>query len=51
MAEYYDNIKDSRPFDICYTIVENYYRGNSSIQLRIRDLRESEEDFLSEGEF
>ena len=51
MASYFDDIKDSRPFDICYTIVENYYRGNSSIQLRIRDLRESEEDFLSEGEF
>ena len=43
MADFYDYIKDGNPFDVCYTIVENYYRGNSSIQLRIRDLRERED--------
>lgn len=43
MAGYYDYIREGNPFDICYAIVENYYRGNSSIQLRIRDLREREE--------
>lgn len=46
MAGHYDYIKDGNPFDICYAIVENYYRGNSSIQLRIRDLREIAPDFI-----
>lgn len=43
MAEYYDYIREGNPFDICYAIVENYYRGNSSIQLRLRDLKERED--------
>jgi single-stranded-DNA-specific exonuclease len=43
MADYYDYIKSGNPLDVCYSIVENYYRGNSTIQLRIKDLREREE--------
>ncbi len=43
MAEYYDYIKSGNPLDVCYSIVENYYRGNSTIQLRVKDLREREE--------
>ena len=43
MAEYYDYIREGNPFDVCYAIVENYYRGNSSIQLRIRDIKERED--------
>ena len=43
MADYYDYIKEGNPFDVCYAIVENYYRGNSSIQLRLRDMRERED--------
>ena len=43
MADYYDYIREGNPIDICYAIVENYYRGNSSIQLRIRDMRERED--------
>ena len=43
MADYYDYIKSGNPLDVCYSIVENYYRGNSTIQLRVRDLREREE--------
>ena len=27
------------PFDICYTIEENEFRGNVSLQLKIRDIR------------
>ena len=46
MAEHYDYIREGNPIDICYAIVENYYRGNSSIQLRLRDLRERDEDIL-----
>ena len=40
MSEYFDYIKAGNPFDICYSIVENYYRGNSTLQLRIKDIRE-----------
>ena len=43
MAEYYDYIREGNPFDVCYAIVENYYRGNSTLQLRVRDIREREE--------
>ena len=43
MADYYDYIREGNPIDVCYAIVENYYRGNSSIQLRIRDMRERED--------
>lgn len=40
---FYDHIKEGNPFDICYSIVENYYRGNSTVQLRIKDLKERED--------
>lgn len=43
MSDYFDYIKAGNPFDICYSIVENYYRGNSTLQLRIKDIREREE--------
>lgn len=36
-------IKEGNPIDICYSIVENYYRGIANIQLRIRDIKEREE--------
>ena len=43
MADCYDYIKEGNPFDVCYSIVENYYRGSSTLQLRVRDIREREE--------
>lgn len=43
MSEYYDYIREGNPFDVCYAIVENYYRGNSTLQLRVRDIRERDE--------
>ncbi len=43
MAEYFDHIKAGNPIDICYCVVENYYRGNSTIQLRLKDMRERED--------
>jgi len=43
MADYYDYIKSGNPLDVCYSIVENYYRGNSTIQLRVKDLKERDE--------
>ncbi len=43
MADYYDHIKAGNPIDICYSIVENFYRGSSTIQLRLKDIRERDE--------
>lgn len=40
MTEYFAHIKSGNPVDLCYSVVENYYRGNSTIQLRIHDIRE-----------
>lgn len=40
MAGFFDHIKAGNPVDVCYSIVENYYRGTANTQLRIKDLRE-----------
>ncbi|MDD2798638.1 MAG: single-stranded-DNA-specific exonuclease RecJ [Bacteroidales bacterium] len=39
MYEHNDLIKNLNPFDICYTIEENNYGGNVSIQLLIKDIK------------
>ena len=38
MAGYYDAISQGLPFDICYSIAENEFRGKTNIQLYIRDI-------------
>ncbi len=43
MAECFEHIRNGNPVDVCYSIVENYYRGNSTLQLRIKDMRERED--------
>ena len=43
MSDFADYIREGNPFDVCYAIVENYYRGSSSIQLRVRDMRERDD--------
>ncbi len=42
-SDFYEYIKAGNPFDVCYSIVENYYRGSSNIQLRIKDMHERED--------
>ena len=42
-GEFFSNIADGNPVDVCYSIVENYFRGIANLQLRIKDLREREE--------
>ena len=42
-SDFYDYIKAGNPFDVCYSIVENYYRGSTNIQLRIKDMHERED--------
>jgi single-stranded-DNA-specific exonuclease len=39
LANYYNYISKGYPFDICYCIDENEYRGQTSLQLRIKDLK------------
>lgn len=41
-SEYNDYIKALNPVDICYTIEENNFNGNSSIQLMIKDIKKSQ---------
>jgi single-stranded-DNA-specific exonuclease len=43
MADLFNHIRNGNPVDICYSVVENYYRGNSTLQLRIKDMRERED--------
>jgi len=39
MARYYAHIKQMKPFNICYTVEENTYNGNSSLQLQVKDIK------------
>jgi single-stranded-DNA-specific exonuclease len=39
MHEYNDHLKALNPLDICYTIEENSFNGNTNIQLMIRDIK------------
>ncbi|MCL2650623.1 MAG: single-stranded-DNA-specific exonuclease RecJ [Candidatus Azobacteroides sp.] len=39
MSRFGDHIKSTKPFDICYTLEENTYNGNTTIQLMIKDIR------------
>ncbi len=43
MGEFFDSMADGNPIDVCYSIVENYFRGIANVQLRIKDIREREE--------
>jgi single-stranded-DNA-specific exonuclease len=42
MAPFYPIISNNKLFDICYSIEENNYKGNTSLQLRIRDIKEKD---------
>ncbi|MCQ2154091.1 MAG: single-stranded-DNA-specific exonuclease RecJ [Bacteroidales bacterium] len=46
MADAYDYIREGNPFDVCYSVVENYYRGNSTLQLRLKDIKERKEEII-----
>lgn len=38
-GDLYHRISKGIPFDVCYTIEENVYRGNVTLQLSIKDIR------------
>ncbi|MDR1584793.1 MAG: single-stranded-DNA-specific exonuclease RecJ [Prevotellaceae bacterium] len=44
MYEYNDYLKALNPLDICYTLEENVFNGNNSVQLMIRDIKTEEEN-------
>ncbi|MCQ2184973.1 MAG: single-stranded-DNA-specific exonuclease RecJ [Bacteroidales bacterium] len=46
MPQFYDHLHQGNPVDVCYSIVENYYRGAVTVQLRVKDLRECDEDVI-----
>jgi len=39
MADYYPKICKGIPFDVCYCIEENVFRGVTTLQLRVKDIR------------
>ncbi len=39
MSEHFSYIKNGNPFDICYSIEENAYRGKTTLQLRLKDIK------------
>ena len=39
MGSHFNYIKTGNPFDICYTIDENEFRGNISRQIKIKDIK------------
>lgn len=45
-AMLFDYIKAGNPVDICYSIVENYYRGTTTLQLRLKDIRKHQDNML-----
>ena len=39
MAKRYQMIEDQKKFNICYSIYENNWNGQKSVQLRIKDIQ------------
>jgi single-stranded-DNA-specific exonuclease len=41
MSDFYPLISKNMPFDICYSLEMNEYKGNKNLQLKVRDIRPS----------
>ena len=39
MGHILDKIKSNEPFDICYTVEENFYNGVTTLQVMVKDLK------------
>ena len=39
MYEFNDHLKSMKPLDICYSLEENNFNGNTTIQLMIKDIK------------
>ncbi|HOV83506.1 MAG TPA: single-stranded-DNA-specific exonuclease RecJ [Paludibacteraceae bacterium] len=45
MSEYNTHLKSLQPLNICYTLEENNFNGNTTIQLIIKDMKVENENF------
>ncbi len=43
-SEHFEHIRAGKPFDICYSIEMNEFRGNRNLQLNIRDIKMTDYD-------
>ncbi|GAB3976333.1 single-stranded-DNA-specific exonuclease RecJ [Spirosoma terrae] len=39
MAHYVDQLRSNKPFSICYQIEQNFFNGNVSLQLMLKDIK------------
>lgn len=39
MANHFPRIKNKEPFDICFVLEENEWNGNTTLQLRVKDIK------------
>ncbi len=39
MANHFTRIKNKEPFDICFVLEENEWNGNTTLQLRVKDIK------------
>jgi single-stranded-DNA-specific exonuclease len=42
LSQVYDYIEEGNPFDACYSIEMNEYKGFRNLQLKIKDIRAAE---------
>jgi len=38
-ADHFDHIKAGKPFDVCYSIEMNEFKGKRTLQLNIKDIK------------
>jgi single-stranded-DNA-specific exonuclease len=38
-ADHFEYIKGGNPFDVCYSLEMNEFRGNRNLQLNVRDIK------------
>ncbi len=43
-ADQFDNLKDGKPFDICFSLEENTWNGKTRVQLNVKDIKTHEEE-------
>jgi single-stranded-DNA-specific exonuclease len=39
MKNFYEMVASGQPFDVCYSIEENHFNGNTTLQLNLKDIR------------
>lgn len=39
MSDYFSNVNNNKPFDVCFVLNLNEWNGTSNLQLRIKDIR------------